>query len=137
MKNLILLLLILSFVSCSKEVSKELKIKQKSLDLQVLEAYREGVESIESGDVLYAAKKFNEVEILFPQSDLAPKSALMAAYAYYTQDYYADSIVELERFIKVYPFHKDVSYAHYLMGVCFFEQIVDENDQLILKNHPA
>ena len=41
----------------------------------------------ELGDVLYAAKKFNEAEILFPQSEWAPKAALMAAYAYYTQDY--------------------------------------------------
>ena len=62
-----------------------------------MEAYREGVESIESGDVLYAAKKFNEAETLFPQSIWAPKSALMAAYAYYIQDYYGDALAELER----------------------------------------
>ena len=102
MKNLILLLLILSFVSCSKEVSKEPKIKQKSLDLQVLEAYREGVESIESGDVLYAAKKFNEVELLYPQSIWAPRSTLMAAYAWYSQLYFNDAIFELERFLDKY-----------------------------------
>ena len=98
--------------------------------LQVLEAYDIGKDALESGDVLYAAKKFNEVETLFPQSDWAPKSALMAAYSYYTQDYYSDSITELERFIKVYPYHKNVSYAHYLMGICYFEQIVDEKKDL-------
>ena len=54
----------------------------------------------------------------------------MAAYSYYSQDYYSDSIAELERFIKVYPYHKDISYAHYLMGICFFEQIVDEKKDL-------
>ena len=108
----------------------ENSVIKKSLELQVLEVYDLGRDALEGGDVLYAAKKFNEVEILFPQSDLAPKSALMAAYAYYTQDYYADSIAELERFIKVYPYHKDLSYAHYLMGVCFFEQIVDEKKDL-------
>jgi outer membrane protein assembly factor BamD len=48
------------------------------------------------GDVLFAAKKFNEAEILFPQSEWAPKSALMAAYSYYTQDYYGDAIAELK-----------------------------------------
>ena len=57
------------FVSCTKrDEFKESVIKEKSLDLQVLEAYHEGVKSLESGDVLYAAKKFNEAEILFPQS---------------------------------------------------------------------
>ncbi len=127
---LYLIFLLLIFVSCSKDNTKISVIKEKSLELQVLEAYDIGKDALEGGDVLYAAKKFNEVETLFPQSELAPKSALMAAYSYYTQDYYADSIAELERFIKVYPYHKDISYAHYLMGICFFEQIVDEKKDL-------
>ena len=85
---------ILSFlvISCSKKEIKKSEIKEKSLDLQVYEAYKEGKVSLESGDVLFAAKKFNEAEILFPQSEWAPKSALMAAYSYYIQDYYGDAI---------------------------------------------
>ena len=129
-RALYLIILLLIFVSCSKDNTKISVIKEKSLELQVLEAYDIGKDALEGGDVLYAAKKFNEVETLFPQSELAPKSALMAAYSYYTQDYYADSIAELERFVKVYPYHKDISYAHYLMGICFFEQIVDEKKDL-------
>ena len=129
-RALYLIFVFLIFVSCSKENTKNSVIKEKSLELQVLETYDIGKDALEGGDVLYAAKKFNEVETLFPQSELAPKSALMAAYSYYTQDYYADSIAELERFIKVYPYHKDISYAHYLMGICFFEQIVDEKKDL-------
>ena len=129
-RALYLIILLLIFVSCSKDNTKISVIKEKSLELQVLEAYDIGKDALEGGDVLYAAKKFNEVETLFPQSELAPKSALMAAYSYYTQDYYGDSIAELERFIKVYPYHKDISYAHYLMGICFFEQIVDEKKDL-------
>ncbi len=124
------LLSLFILVSCTKNNIENSVIKEKSLELQVLEAYDIGKDALESGDVLYAAKKFNEVETLFPQSDLAPKSALMAAYSYYTQDYYGDTIAELERFLKVYPFHKDISYAHYLMGICYFEQIVDEKKDL-------
>ena len=123
-----LLFFLLIFVSCTKDNIENSVIKEKSLELQVLEAYDIGKDALEGGDVLYAAKKFNEVETLFPQSDLAPKSALMAAYSYYTQDYYSDSIAELERFIN--PYHKNISYAHYLMGICFFEQIVDEKKDL-------
>ena len=129
-KAFYILFFLLILVSCSKNNIEKSVIKEKSLELQVLEAYDIGKDALDGGDVLYAAKKFNEVETLFPQSDLAPKSALMAAYSYYTQDYYADSIAELERFIKVYPYHKDISYAHYLIGVCFFEQIVDEKKDL-------
>ena len=129
-KAFYILFFLLILASCSKNNIEKSVIKEKSLELQVLEAYDIGKDALDGGDVLYAAKKFNEVETLFPQSDLAPKSALMAAYSYYTQDYYADSIAELERFIKVYPYHKDISYAHYLIGVCFFEQIVDEKKDL-------
>ena len=118
------------FISCSKEEIKESIIKEKSLDLQVLEAYQEGVKNLETGDVLYAAKKFNEAETLFPQSEWAPKSALMAAYAYYTQDYYSDTIAELERFIRVYPLSKNLDYVYYLLGISYYEQIVDEKKDL-------
>ena len=122
-------------ISCSKNVNNNSTIDQKDLDLQVQETYKEGIESLESGDVLFAAKKFNEVEILFPQSIWAPKSALMAAYAYYSQDYYGDSIAELERFIRVYPSYKDLDYAYYLLALSHYEQIVDEkkDTQSIIK----
>ena len=117
-------------VSCSKEKIEKSVIKEKSLQLQVLEAYKEGVDALEGGDVLYAAKKFNEAESLFPQSQWAPKSALMAAYSYYVQDYYGDAIAELERFVNVYPLYENVDYAYYLLGICYYEQIVDEKKDL-------
>ena len=124
-------LILLQFLSsCSKETIKETKILEKSLELQVFEAYNEGLKSLEEGDVLFAAKKFNEAEILFPQSEWAPRSALMAAYSYYIQDYYGDAIEELLRFKRVYPNHKDLDYVNYLLAVCYYEQIVDEKKDL-------
>ena len=125
-----LLVIIIFFISCSKQEIQKSEITEKSLDLQVLEAYQEGMKSLEEGDVLFAAKRFNQAEILFPQSEWAPKSILMAAYAYYTQDYYEDTIIELQRFIKLYPNHKNLSYAYYLLGISFYEQIVDEKKDL-------
>ncbi len=128
------------FISCSKnQIKNENIIKEKNLELQVLEAYKSGMESLESGDVLFAAKKFNEAEMLFPQSQWAPKSSLMAAYSYYSQDYYGDAIIELQRFIKLYPNYKNIDYAYYLLAVCYYEQIVDEkkdtNSILKAKEH--
>ena len=149
LKNFFLFLLLTLFiVSCSKKEEKVSLIKEKDLDLQVLEAYKEGMSSLESGDVLFAAKKFNEAEILFPQSIWAPKSSLMAAYSYYTQDYYGDAIAELERFIRIYSKDKNVDYAYYLLAVSHYEQIVDEKKDLqsiinakryfeiVIKNYP-
>jgi outer membrane protein assembly factor BamD len=129
-KLVIFFVYVLIFSSCSKEIKKESIIKEKSLDLQVLEVYKEGIESLEQGDIFFATKKFNEAEILFPQSEWAPKAALMAAYAYYSQDYYGDSIAELERFLKVYPRHKNKDYAYYLLAISYYEQIVDETKDL-------
>ena len=129
-KNFFLLLIFILLISCSsKEISKSV-IEEKSLELQVLEAYNEGKKALELNDVLYAAKKFNEAEILFPQSEYAPRAALMAAYSYYSQDYYGDAIAEIDRFIRVYPNHPRIDYAEYLLGLCFYEQIVDEKKDL-------
>ena len=148
LKILVCFIILILFGSCSKEVSKKTLIKEKSLELQVEEAYREGMEALNDGDVLFAAKKFNEAEILFPQADSAPQSALMAAYSYYTQDYYGDAVAELKRFLKVYPSHKDLEYVYYLLAICYYEQIVDEkkdlqsiinakeNFNIIIKNYP-
>ncbi len=96
----------------------------------MIEAFEEGYEELENGDVLFAAKKFNEAELLYPQSDWAPKAALMAAYSYYSQDYYYDAEYELNRFLKVYPNEKNVPYAHYLLGMIYYEKIVDEKKDL-------
>jgi outer membrane protein assembly factor BamD len=130
LKLLFSILLFFLITSCSKDLERKSLINEKSLDAQVREAYESGLDALEEGDVLFAAKKFNEAEILFPQSIWAPKSSLMAAYAYYSQDYYGDAIAELERFIRIYPLDKNIDYAHYLLGVCFYEQIVDEKKDL-------
>ena len=125
------LLIVLMFsISCTKDSTKKSIILEKDLDLQVLEAYEEGLNSLERGDVVFAAKKFNEAETLFPQSKWAPKSALMAAFSYYSQDYYEDALAELERFLKVYPYYENLDYVYYLIGLCYYEQIIDEKKDL-------
>ena len=129
--NFIFFIILILFVfSCSKKIEKNSAIQSNNIDLQILESYREGLKELESGDALYAAKKFNEVEILYPQSEWAPKSTLMAAYAYYSQDYYFDTIEEIKLFLSKYPNHKDTDYALYLMAMAYYEQIVDEKKDL-------
>ena len=122
----ILLFLILSLNSCSKPKKEILKIKEENQQLEMISAYSEGLDSLNKGDPYFAAKKFLEAEILFPQSDWAPKSALMASYSYYTQNYYAEALSNLDRFLKTYPNHKDIVYAHYLIAMCYYETIEDE-----------
>jgi outer membrane protein assembly factor BamD len=148
-KILLILTLLLFNWSCGDKVKKISEIVEVDMEMQMSNAYKEGYSELEAGDILLAAKKFNEAELLFPQSAWAAQSAIMAAYAYYTQDYYSDAIFELERFLITYPNHKDEVYVHFLLGMCFYEQIIDEKKdlksildskkqfELILKEHPT
>ena len=142
------LIIFVILTSCSSENKKISIIEKSDLELQMIDAYKEGYKELERGDVIYAAKKFNEAELLYPQSKWASKAVLLSAYAYYSQNYYDRSIQELERFIKKYPNHKNMDYAHFLLAMCYYENIIDEKKDLeplllskqkfefILKNYP-
>ena len=119
--------------SCSKNNQNlsENSIQNIDLDTEMIKAYKEGVEALEQGDATFASKKFNEVEILFPQSEWAPKASLMSAYSYWSQQYYSNSIDELERFIKLYSNNSNLDYAHYLLAMCYYDSIVDEKKDLL------
>tara|TARA_B100000073_G_scaffold341822_1_gene343825 strand:+ start:801 stop:1637 length:837 start_codon:yes stop_codon:yes gene_type:complete len=132
MRQFILILIIsyLSFVSCAKEESSVEIIEEKEINLQMIDAYQEGMNALNSDDGLTAAKKFSEAELLFPQSIWAPRSALMAAYSYYNDEYYDSAIEEVERFLKTYPNHPRTDYAYYLLAILYYDQIVDETKDL-------
>ena len=126
---LIFVLVSFFLTNCTKKEKASL-IVEEDAEQQMIRAFKEGYEEFFDGDALFAAKKFNEAELLFPQSSWAPKAALMAAYVYYSQDYYFDAEAELQRFIKTYPKNPDISYAHFLLAMCYYEKIVDEKKDL-------
>ena len=130
MHKFFLILIIIVFFGCTKDKENKLIIKEQNLETQMISAYKEGLDFLDKDDGLSAAKKFNEAELLFPQSEWAPKSALMAAYSYYTYNYYGDSIYELEQFIKKYPKDERISYANFLLAMCYYQSIVDEKKDL-------
>ena len=127
--KLITILLFITILSCSKKIEVE-KIKEVSIDLQMIEAYEEGMRQLNEGQSLIAVKKFNEAELLFPQSKWAPRSALMSAYSYYDFSFYNDAISEVDRFLKTYPNSKRKDYAYYLKAMSYYNQIVDEKKDL-------
>ena len=127
----IILVSIFFLSSCSgKKEKKEIILDSTDLEAQMIEAYNKGVQALEEGDILYAAKNFNTVENIYPQSIWAPRSVLMAAYAYYTDGYYGDAIFEIKRFLKNYPTNENYPYAYYLLASCYYELIIDEKKDL-------
>ena len=125
---LIFLLSVFLLFSCSK---KNVEIASKLTEEEfVVSLYAEAVEALKKGDAFYAGKKFKEAESLLPQSEWAAKASLMASYADYSRNSYSDSIFGLERHIKNYPADKNISYAHYLIAMCYYEQILDEKKDL-------
>ena len=100
LKFIFLGIILLFQISCSKE-EKITILENKDLKSQMIELYEEGYEALLEKDTLFAAKKFNEAELIFPQSEWAPIAALMTAYVYYADDYYTDAIYHLERYLKI------------------------------------
>ena len=146
--KILFFLIFIFIIACSSKNEKISILEDENLELQMIDAYKEGYEELEKGDIIYAAKKFNEAELLYPQSEWAPKSVLLSAYAYYSQNYYDEALGELDRFFKKYPKHKNIDYAHFLYAMCYYENIIDEKKDLeplilskkrfefILKNYP-
>ena len=131
LKSLIVFLIsTLLILSCSKKDKIEATLEEGTIEEQMILAYKEGLEFLEKGDALYASKKFNEAEILFPQSIWAPKSSVMSAYSLYYYNYYGDAIFQLERHLKNYPNDKNLAYVHYLIAICYFEKLSDEKKDL-------
>ncbi len=112
---------------CSKE---EVKLSQVSDEDVVYEVYKDALKELKLGNAFYAAKKFREAESLLPQSDWAAKASLMSAFSDYSRSSYSDAVFGLEKYITNYPADKNISYAHYLIAMCYYEQILDEKKDL-------
>ena len=113
--------------SCSK---KELELnippsKEKSFDV-----YKEAVEAMDKGDYFYASKKFSEAEVILPKIEFSAKASLMSSYCLYLINFYSEATANLERFINQYPADKNVAYAHYLIAITLYEQILDEKKDI-------
>ena len=124
--NFILIIIYIFLVSCSNQEKEISTIKKLDQSQEMVSTYREGYEALEKGDTYFAANKFLEAELLYPQSIWAPKSALMASYSFYLQNFYSEAIMNLDRYINTYPTDKNIAYAHYLIAMCYYETIEDE-----------
>ena len=129
-KIVLIIFSLIFFYSCSKENEKIKVIKETDQKIEMISAYEKGMELFDLGDYFAAGKKFLEAEILFPQSEWASKSVLMASYSYYMQSYYSLAIESIKRYFKTYPNDKNKAYAHYLLAIVYYETIEGEKKDL-------
>ncbi len=147
-KNLLILILSAFLLfSCGKKNKEEIISETDNEEIGKI-LYAEGVEALKEGDAFYAGKKFREAETLLSQYAWASKASLMASYADYSRSSYSNAIFGLEKHISSYPADKNIDYAHYLIAICYYEQILDEKKDLepllkakekfefIMKNYP-
>ena len=129
-KIIFFLLLTALLFSCSKNNIESVVIEPTEEEI-ALSSYEEAIEALKVGDAFYATKKFKEVESIMPQSKWAAKASLMASYSEYSRNAYDSSIFGLERHIKNYPADQNIPYAHYLIAICYYEQILDEKKDIL------
>ena len=129
MQKLLIISLLFILSNCGSSEKKVEQVFETSKDQAIL-IYEDGLAAIDREEYFYAASRFSEAEILLPQSKWAAKSALMSGYCYYVISFYSQSISNLERFTKTYPASKNLDYAHYLIALSYYEQILDEEKDI-------
>ena len=130
LSKLIILLSIFILNGCSKNDKEISLIKEINQEDEMIQVYKEGVKALDENDTFFAAKKFLEAELLYPQSEWASKSSLMASYAYYIEGNYSGALYNLERFLKTYPKDPRMDYVHYLIGLSYYENIEGEKKDI-------
>ena len=105
----------LLLTACSSKVDFE--------TMSAEEIYNYAMDEMEKTRYSKAETAFETLETDHPYSQWAVRSKLMSAYAYYKDEKYDDAVMAVDRFIKYHPGNKDVPYALYLKGMCYYDQI--------------
>ncbi len=128
MRKIFILFVLITFLNSCGGSSKEGQvISPPNSSEEAIKIYKEALDGMFKGNYLYASKKFSEAEGMLPQIDWASKSALMSSYCLYNINFYDEAVLNLERFVRIYPASPYVSYAHYLIAISYYEQILDED----------
>ncbi len=89
--------------------------------------YNDGLARIEARDFQGAAKKFMELEKQYPYSQWSKRALLLATYSSYEGGLYPEAIGYGRRYVQLYPATPETPYAQYLVGMGYYNQILDIN----------
>tara|TARA_B100000214_G_scaffold357133_1_gene316403 strand:- start:137 stop:979 length:843 start_codon:yes stop_codon:yes gene_type:complete len=111
-----------SFLQGCSFLDKMLEEEDTTVGLTAAQLYQEGKEFLNLEDFNNAIRYFEVLESRFPFGKYSTQAMLDLSYAYYASDQRDQSIVEVNRFIRLYPNHPEVSYAYYLRALANFDK---------------
>lgn len=91
----------------------------------VEQLYNQAAVELDTRDYEEAILYFNEVERQHPYSEWARRAALMTAFSHYRARQYEEAVSVAERYISLHPGTDGAAYAYYIIGISYFEQIMD------------
>ncbi|MGB0505978.1 MAG: outer membrane protein assembly factor BamD [Pikeienuella sp.] len=87
--------------------------------------YRDAENHANAKSYKKAAELYNDVERLYPYSQLAKSAMIKAAHASYNAEEHTDARLAAERFLDFYPSDEQAPYAQYLVALSYYDQISD------------
>lgn len=116
------LALMASLAACAGGPARE---AQQFVEEPVAQLYNRAAELLDQRRFTEATAAFEEVERQHPYSSWARRAMVMTAFSQYQSNRYDEAIESARRFIQLHPGNDATPYAFYLVGVCYFEQIMD------------
>ncbi|MEM6971295.1 MAG: outer membrane protein assembly factor BamD [Pseudomonadota bacterium] len=111
----------LALSACSAFDDDEVAVE----DLSATEIFQQGEAQLDDGSPITAAATFNEVERLYPFSQLAKRALVMSAFSSYQGGDFAGARASAQRYLDLYPADDDAAYAQYLIALSYYDNIVD------------
>jgi len=120
---LVPLVLLLAFSACGSSGKEE--EEGKYADTPAEELYTQARTKLSEKDYKGAVEMFDEVERQHPYSEWSARAQVLAGFTQYRQQQYDDAVLTFERFLKLHPDSDSAPYAHYMIALCYYEQISD------------
>ena len=98
------------------------EVEDKTKDLSAERLYKLAHETLVEGNYTQAIKHFDTLESRYPYGRFAQQAILESAYANYRAGETATAVAACDRFIRTFPNHPNVEYAHYLKGIVNFRE---------------
>ena len=91
-------------------------------DMSAEQIYNKGKTAAKQKKYNIAVKDFEDLEARYPYGEYTQKAQLALIHTYYKQEEAASALAAADRFIRLYPQHKDIDYVYYLKGIINYDE---------------